>query len=261
MTCNRFCAAVGLALLFSAAHAAPVYDVKFENFTVGNPIPSGEAGDRPFDIDTNLIHSVENAGTIAGATLPSGNFARLGEAPGIAPALIFDRNISFTTGIVHVGMDLLYETEDSYLIGFRNGRGSLGGSLVGSANQNVADLFFGGPSGALSTFLPGTGSRVLATVGYGTAFRFDGYFDMDADNWDAFINGTEVASDIPFEDLGTLLTEYQLGPSTSDSTLPASPRGQVSTAACSSTTSYSSGQSCPSQAPELCCLRQRLRRC
>jgi hypothetical protein len=190
MSFNRkaLLAALGFVVaLAPTTQAVPIFNADFEAFTVGSPPPTGALPDRPYSIDANLDVLVQNAGTVAGPTLTSGNFLHMGENPGEAPDLHFDVGTSFSNGIYTVSMDLLFENLDNYHVYFRNGMGS----GLAPASQTIANIRFGQTGNVSLQSLGGTSS---STYAIGTAIHLETVFDLDADTWDAYLNGTQVVS-------------------------------------------------------------------
>jgi hypothetical protein len=132
-----------------------------------------------------LIATVENPGTVAGPTLLTGNFVRLGEAPGEAPDLFFDRNISFNSGIVVVSVDVLFENFESYHIYIRNGSGS----GLPPASQSVANIM---TTAAGSMRFESLGNTITTPYSVGVPIHIRNIFDLDVNTWDAFVNDALV---------------------------------------------------------------------
>jgi hypothetical protein len=163
-------------------------------------------------IYADFVVTVENSSTVAGPTLNSGNFLRMGERPGEAPNLDFDVGQSFDAGVFHVGMDLLFENLENYNVYFRNGVGS----GLPPNSQSIATVGFG--ESGLVRFVSVSGAWTT-TYAVGSAVRLDATFDMDTDTWNAFLNGVQIVSDETIMDgylgrigVGFEFTSFDPGP-------------------------------------------------
>jgi hypothetical protein len=201
-----------LVLAPYVAHAGPIIDADFEAFALGSPPPTGPLPDRPFQIEPNLVVTVENSGTVPGPALSSGNFLRMGERPGEAPNLDFDVGQSFDTGVLRVGMDLLFENLENYNVYFRNGVGS----GLPPNSQSIATVGFGESGDVRFVSLGGAWSTTYTT---GSAIRLEAMFDMNNDRWNAFLNGVQIVSDETIMDgylgrigVGFEFTSFEPGP-------------------------------------------------
>ena len=174
----------------------PVYNATFENFTAGSALQADStavAPDRPNSIDSNLTATVESSATLPPniPALNTTNFVRLREACGEAPDLSFDRGIALGTGIAHVGLDMLFETNDAYHVYFRNGSGS---GIPGPASQSVANIEVLGNTIQFQSL----NTNVSRDFTIGSRLRLDTYFDLGKKVWFADVNGNRVVDGAPF---------------------------------------------------------------
>ncbi len=180
--------AIPVVGLSSEAGAVIVYNATFEGQTVGNPLPTGAPPGLPSSIDLNLTAIVEDAASVAPqAALTTGNFARPAESAGEAPDLSFDSGTSFTTGVVTISMDLLFESLERYHILFREGSG------VGGAAINMADVLLDDVGGV--TFQSNGGTVGTSSYAANTPIHFEAVFDLDNNIWDATWGGLLVVDD------------------------------------------------------------------
>lgn len=181
----------GLMTVFTGnAYAGEIFNADFNSFTVGSPPPVGTGPDRPTAIDDNLDVTVENSSTVAGSSLTSGNFLRLGENEGEAPDLRFgDLDYGYDTGIVSITMDLLFENLENYHIYYR-------AAPPGEGFQQPLDIRFLSSGYVLFDSSAGIQSTTYTA---GTTLHLETYFYLDSHLYDAFINGTQVVSDTAFD--------------------------------------------------------------
>lgn len=183
-----------------------IYNANFEAFDAPSPLPMGSGSDRPNSIDSNLTARVENSRTVPIGTpaVTTSNFVRLQESCGEAPSLSFDSGIALGTAaspnaFAHVGVDLLFEKFERYTISFRNGSGS---GVGAPASQTVADIDFGPatPSGLGTVSFRSTGFTTQSSYQAGQPIRIDAYFDLGANTWKAFMNGSQMFLGAPILD-------------------------------------------------------------
>ncbi|MEM7756473.1 MAG: hypothetical protein AAF297_12680 [Planctomycetota bacterium] len=172
----------------SLAGTTTVFDADFEAFTVGSPPPIGAASDRPFSIEPAAITTIENAGSITGPALNTGNFMRIAErAASEAPNLLFDRGVGFNSGVVNIAFDLLLEVDENYSFNFRN-TGNSAGSLLNM------DIIFG-----TLVFQTADGQQASTAVS-GERLAFEIEIDLDAQLINASVNDIDVVTNLSTQD-------------------------------------------------------------
>ncbi|MCB2005376.1 MAG: PEP-CTERM sorting domain-containing protein [Rhodoferax sp.] len=178
-----------LALSSSAAQALLIYDADNEGFTVGNPPPLTGAPDAPTTVDPNLVLTVQDGGTVATPNLGPDRFLRLTETAGEAPDFRYDAGTSYTSGIISMSMDLLFETDDAYHVYFRE-------SLTSAVS--VANIMFqAGGTGSVTT----TGGNSNFTYVTGLAYQLVAMLNLDTELMDVSLNGTPIASALAIDDV------------------------------------------------------------
>ena len=175
-----------------------VVDADFEGFTAGTPVPVGSGGeiDRPIDLYYfGHNYTVENASTITGPALDSGNFLRVEYALSTqgAGAAGFGPTTEFTTGQFHFSWDALIETYDGTSFKMTGPSGLLmnvGEIYTAQYNgiNNDTRMFFNSNAG---NFNPSTDFINYST---GVKMHFDSVVDLEAKTWTVAIDGAEVFS-------------------------------------------------------------------
>jgi hypothetical protein len=184
-----FLAAIAALTLSGTTNAITIFDANNEGFALGSTPPTTGAPDAPSSIDPNLTLIVENGASVSTPNLGPDQFLRLAESHGEAPDFRYDGGISYTSGIIDVSMDLLFETLEDYHVYFRES---------GSAAINVADIYFR-PDGTV--IVESNGGTSLSLYTAGTTYLLAAKLDLDAETMDVLLNGTPITTGQGIDDV------------------------------------------------------------
>ncbi len=208
--------AVGAAMLSPLAQGQTLFHADFEGMTLGAPPPQLANQTHPAWIDLNLTATVEDSSTVTAPTLLTGQFCRLDGDAGEAPDMGFDRGVSWSSGLVEMSVDVLFESLGQYHIYLREG------SAVGGAAERVFDLVTATDgSGAIETLAHGSGDSIFTPFSYaaGELINYRAVFDLDADTVDIWANGAQLADDVEILDdasIGLFIIGFEFAGFTGD---------------------------------------------